>query len=402
MFPETGGTAALSGRDLPPASVLAADKHLTALAQALQAAGTPGTLDTLRARAYLHLLTGQPASTLILQTATPGRPGRDPPRPTRPPPPGQYTSPAAPPPARAPAGHGAPPRRRRTPSRSRPGGLPGLRGTVNLTMPLTAWLGWTQSPGDVPGYGPLDADDSRTLAGQLAQDPASQWCVTLTGPAGHPVAHACAATAPQARPPRPATPREQPRPPGTGTPPTGPGPTHPRPTSPAPRPSPPAVLGPRSRTGSAASPSPPCKPATAPTTASHAAISPAAPCATSSTSATPPAPGPAAAAPPPAATSTTSPPTTRAAVPANATSTRPTATTTTPSKSPAGPSPATSPAPSPGLHPAIAATPPAPPSTGSEQVSRATRPHAYSTLFPLTPRCGLGMMRLWPLESSRS
>src|SRR6202042_1278168 len=77
-FPETSGTAALSGRDLPPASVLAADKHLTALAQALQAAGTPGTLDTLRARAYLHLLTGQPATTLILQTTHPGPPDRQP------------------------------------------------------------------------------------------------------------------------------------------------------------------------------------------------------------------------------------------------------------------------------------------------------------------------------------
>jgi hypothetical protein len=38
MFPETSGTAALAGRDLPPAAVLAADKHLTALAQALHAA----------------------------------------------------------------------------------------------------------------------------------------------------------------------------------------------------------------------------------------------------------------------------------------------------------------------------------------------------------------------------
>ncbi len=80
MFPETSGTAALSGRDLPPAAALAADKHLTALAQALKAAGIPGTLDTLRARAYLHLLSGQPASTLILQSASPGRPGREPPR----------------------------------------------------------------------------------------------------------------------------------------------------------------------------------------------------------------------------------------------------------------------------------------------------------------------------------
>jgi hypothetical protein len=200
MFPETGGTSALSGRDLPPASVLAADKHLTALAQALQAAGTPGTLDTLRARAYLHLLTGQPAATLILQTTHPGRPGRQPT-----PSPGAGT--------RAPgsgaSGSGA--SGSAGPGRASPGpgaeGLPGLRGTVNLTMPLTAWLGWTQSPGDVPGYGPLDASDSRTLASQLAQDPASQWCVTLTGPAGHPVAHACARHGP----------RPQPEPPGPGT-----------------------------------------------------------------------------------------------------------------------------------------------------------------------------------------
>ena len=81
-------------------------------------------------------------------------------------------------------------------------------------MPLTAWLGWTQSPGDVPGYGPLDADDSRTLAGLLAQDPGSQWCATLTGHAGHPVAHACAPHGPPGSPPRPAIPHEQPNPRG--------------------------------------------------------------------------------------------------------------------------------------------------------------------------------------------
>ena len=75
MFPESAGTAALAGRDLPPAAVLAADKHLTALAQAMKAAGRPGTLDILRAWAYLHLLSGKPAATLISaaqQNATPG------------------------------------------------------------------------------------------------------------------------------------------------------------------------------------------------------------------------------------------------------------------------------------------------------------------------------------------
>ena len=79
LFPEVSGTAALAGRDLPPAAVLAADKHLTALAQAMKAAGIAGTLDILRARAYLHLLSGQPAATLLPATTTPGSqpPGRD-------------------------------------------------------------------------------------------------------------------------------------------------------------------------------------------------------------------------------------------------------------------------------------------------------------------------------------
>jgi hypothetical protein len=48
-FTEHAGTAALAGRDLCPVDVLAADKHLTALAQAMKAAGITGTTDTLRA-----------------------------------------------------------------------------------------------------------------------------------------------------------------------------------------------------------------------------------------------------------------------------------------------------------------------------------------------------------------
>ena len=70
--PRDVGTAALAGRDLPSAGALAADKHLTALAQAMKAAGQPGTLDILRAWAYLHLLSGKPAATLIPATGTSG------------------------------------------------------------------------------------------------------------------------------------------------------------------------------------------------------------------------------------------------------------------------------------------------------------------------------------------
>jgi hypothetical protein len=196
MFPETSGTAALAGRDLPPAGVLAADKHLTALAQAMKAAGQPGTLDILRAWAYLHLLSGKPAATLIPATgtpgdATPGHAGSEPPGGTDP-----HGGPSGPDAGtHFPAASGA----------SAPGGpvTAGLRGTVNLTMPLSAWIGWTQPPGDVPGYGPVDADDSRTLADLLARSPANQWCVTLTNPAGHPVAHACARHGPPGPPPQP-------------------------------------------------------------------------------------------------------------------------------------------------------------------------------------------------------
>ena len=182
MFPETSGTAALAGRDLPPTGVLAADKHLTALAQAMKAAGQPGTLDTLRAWAYLHLLSGQPAATLLstqqaATATTPGLPGSDPP-----------------------GGPGFPTTVRDV--APTPGGL---RGSVNLTMPLSTWLGWTQSPGDVPGYGPVDAEDSRTLASFLARSPGNQWCVTLTGADGHPVAHACARHGPPS-PGQPPTP----------------------------------------------------------------------------------------------------------------------------------------------------------------------------------------------------
>jgi hypothetical protein len=62
---ESRGTAALAGRDLPPAAVLAADAHIDGLARQLKAAGAPGTLEQLRAKVFLALLTSQPLYTLL-------------------------------------------------------------------------------------------------------------------------------------------------------------------------------------------------------------------------------------------------------------------------------------------------------------------------------------------------
>ncbi len=75
-----------------------------------------------------------------------------------------------------------------------------MRGSVHLTIPLAAWLGLTRSPGEITGFGPATAETCRDLAGQIAANPGSRWCLTLTDTAGHAAGHGCART-----PPPPAT-----------------------------------------------------------------------------------------------------------------------------------------------------------------------------------------------------
>ncbi len=210
---QPSGTATLAGRDLPPADALAADKHLTALARAMKKAGAEGNMDQLRARAYLHLLSGQPAETLLAPAT--GAPSTG----TLADTPGAGTAGtgtgatgsagtgAAG--AGAPGTHGAGGPDHDTPGTRTAGtgapglGLPALCGTVNLTVPLATWLGWSQSPGYVPGLGTLDADDSRTIADLLAGHPTTQWCITWTDSAGRAVAHGCAKNGPRAPGPGP-------------------------------------------------------------------------------------------------------------------------------------------------------------------------------------------------------
>jgi len=300
---EDAGTAALAGRDLPPAGVLAADAHLTAWAKRLKAAGLGGNLDQLRAQVYLALLNGQPAETLLpTSTASPGSPaGQTPGTPLRTgiagpgspadqpsmisllsgaPGPADACGPGGPAaadetgdagagshreslrasdagvpggPAAADetgdAGAGShreslrdsgPPgaqigcdegasvsspaaRKPSSPASGRaaatlPSGAPGpsLRGSVNLVLPLSTWLGWSLSPGEVAGFGPLDAADSRALAAALARDPATKWCVTVTGSDGRAVAHGCAKAAPGRPSAGPIGHREGPGPPSPG------------------------------------------------------------------------------------------------------------------------------------------------------------------------------------------
>ena len=55
---EASGNAALEGRELPPAGVVAADQRIAWWARQLKKAGLGGSMDQLRARAYLDLLLG--------------------------------------------------------------------------------------------------------------------------------------------------------------------------------------------------------------------------------------------------------------------------------------------------------------------------------------------------------
>jgi hypothetical protein len=142
---EAAGTAALAGRDLDPAAVIAADKILDADARWLKAQGVPGSHDQLRALAYLARLTGQPLTSL---------------------------SPA---PA-ATAG--------------------GLGGTVNLTMPAATWLGSGDAPGEITGTGSADAATCRQVADALAAHPATRWCVTMIDARGRAIGHGCARAGP--------------------------------------------------------------------------------------------------------------------------------------------------------------------------------------------------------------
>jgi hypothetical protein len=61
-------------------------------------------------------------------------------------------------------------------------------------MPLSAWAGLSDEPGELAGYGPADATTCRDLAARTG--PATRWCLTITGSDGRVVAHACASRPP--------------------------------------------------------------------------------------------------------------------------------------------------------------------------------------------------------------
>ncbi len=177
VWHEPSGNAALAGRELTPADAVAADAQLTADAEWLRGNRMAGTLAELRAAAYLARLSGRDLAELLPSDDTAAESGGN----------GNNFGPG-------PSDPGSK-RDGTVPSDSSAGAGPGRTrggGSIHLTMPLAALAGYSEAPGEITGYGPADASSCRELAARLAADPATRWCLTLTGADGRAAAHACA------------------------------------------------------------------------------------------------------------------------------------------------------------------------------------------------------------------
>ena len=168
---EDSGNAALVGRELPPAEVLAADQRINWWAQQLKKAGLDGDMDELRARAYLDLLLDKDSR----------------PRPAA------GTDPDSPPDGGSgPRGPDGPDGRPPGPDSRTGWGPTGFAGRITLTTPLATLVDLADRPGEIPGIGPVDPALARDLARSAARHPRTTWCVTVTDADGHAIGHGCA------------------------------------------------------------------------------------------------------------------------------------------------------------------------------------------------------------------
>jgi hypothetical protein len=204
LWREITGTAALCGSGLPPEEALAADQLISDRARQLKAAGLAGTMNQLRARAYLDVLLGQDSTPVPVGPGGQDRPARS----------GTSAQPDAGGPAShrpvgAAAGEGPAGRNGADAGTGRNGadagngrngadagngadpvgpgggghqpgpGIPartGLAAQINLTIPLVTMLGLAEHPGEAAGFGPVDpnpgANTSDCYRSQERADPA--------------------------------------------------------------------------------------------------------------------------------------------------------------------------------------------------------------------------------------
>jgi hypothetical protein len=242
FFREHAGTAALSGRDLPPDEALAAMAHVNARAEEYKESEAFGDtpMDVLRAYAYLDRINGVSAAERIAiaerqddaadaaqaWAAADARAGHE----TRPGPddalpgPGARVNPDDCPCTECdgscqpyddddPGGSGQTDDDDDPDDGTRPddgddsgpgpggcGPRPGVpptgradeRRPADLIVPLATLLGLAERPGEIHGFGLLDPALARELAAAAAASPRTEICVTVTSTEGYAIGHGCA------------------------------------------------------------------------------------------------------------------------------------------------------------------------------------------------------------------
>jgi Domain of unknown function (DUF222) len=161
-FREASGNAGMIAREMPSDEVLASMQHVEQRALDLRAAGVPGTLPELRARAYLDLLQERDSRATLIPDSDSDPDPADP------------------------AANADP---------GRPGGTgpgPSLAAHVTITVPLAAVNGDPGACGEADGFGVVDSQDARALLAAASRNPTTRWCVTALHPDGTAAAHACA------------------------------------------------------------------------------------------------------------------------------------------------------------------------------------------------------------------
>ena len=220
---EDSGNAALMGRELPPADVLAADQRITWWAKRLKAAGLDGDMDQLRALAYMDIILGRdsrppapagPDAGQDSKSPEPAEPdagqdskGAEPARGAADGPDGGAADGSDGPDGGSdgdgpdgPGGGGSCPPAPAGPGLPTAGVLPaGFAWRLHLTIPLATLLDLAERPGEIAGLGPVDPALARDLAHDAAANPQTSYCVTVTDQQGHAIGHGCARPAPKNR-----------------------------------------------------------------------------------------------------------------------------------------------------------------------------------------------------------
>ena len=247
LYPDEEHTATLAGQRLPAVHAAAAMARIKAMARAMKASGAGGPLDLLSAQVYIGLLLGTlppipPAEDNPDGPAEPADPDSpaDPDGPDDPADlgdprdggpgddgPGEVPGAGVPPPgdADAPRYHedepgpadGGEARHGRDgggpcdeddgrpawawpdlpavippafahPAARRPADGRPVPGLLDLSVPWQVLAGTSESPGHLGRIGPVTAAQARQLAGCAARDPAAEWRIIITSPAGHAIA----------------------------------------------------------------------------------------------------------------------------------------------------------------------------------------------------------------------